>query len=97
MCLMVSHFKLVCNRCFRPMKGSTAYDGACECGGFIKRLYHREEIMIKNRTIVLINWEHRNPSKYLWVCLSMPWFFGFERFYKGGCLGLGLLFIEWGL
>lgn len=25
-----------CNRCHRPMKGTTAYDGACECGGFIE-------------------------------------------------------------
>lgn len=26
-----------CNRCHRPMRGSTAYDGACECGGLIER------------------------------------------------------------
>lgn len=25
-----------CNRCYRPMKGTTAYDGACECGGLIE-------------------------------------------------------------
>jgi len=25
-----------CDKCGRPMKGSTAYDGACECGGLIK-------------------------------------------------------------
>lgn len=25
-----------CNRCKRPMKGTTAYDGACECGGLIE-------------------------------------------------------------
>lgn len=25
-----------CNRCHRPMKGTTAYDGACECGGLIE-------------------------------------------------------------
>lgn len=25
-----------CNRCHRPMEGTTAYDGACECGGLIE-------------------------------------------------------------
>lgn len=25
-----------CNRCHRPMTGTTAYDGACECGGLIE-------------------------------------------------------------
>ena len=25
-----------CNRCHRPMAGTTAYDGACECGGLIE-------------------------------------------------------------
>lgn len=25
-----------CNRCYRPMTGTTAYDGACECGGLIE-------------------------------------------------------------
>lgn len=25
-----------CNRCHRPMKGTTAYDGACICGGLIE-------------------------------------------------------------
>lgn len=25
-----------CNKCHRPMKGSTSYDGACECGGLIE-------------------------------------------------------------
>lgn len=25
-----------CNRCHRPMRGTTAYDGACECGGLIE-------------------------------------------------------------
>lgn len=25
-----------CNKCHIPMKGSTAYDGACECGGLIE-------------------------------------------------------------
>lgn len=25
-----------CNRCYRPMKGTTAYDGACSCGGLIQ-------------------------------------------------------------
>jgi hypothetical protein len=25
-----------CNRCHRAMKGSTAYDGACGCGGLIE-------------------------------------------------------------
>lgn len=25
-----------CNRCHRPMSGTTAYDGACECGGLIE-------------------------------------------------------------
>jgi len=25
-----------CNRCHRAMKGTTAYDGACECGGLIE-------------------------------------------------------------
>jgi len=25
-----------CNRCHRPMGGSTAYDGACKCGGLIE-------------------------------------------------------------
>lgn len=25
-----------CNRCHRPMTGSTAYDGACACGGLIE-------------------------------------------------------------
>ena len=28
--------KYRCNKCHRPMKGSTAYDGACECGGLIE-------------------------------------------------------------
>lgn len=27
---------LRCNRCHRPMAGTTAYDGACECGGLIE-------------------------------------------------------------
>jgi hypothetical protein len=27
---------LHCNRCHRPMTGSTAYDGACQCGGLIE-------------------------------------------------------------
>jgi hypothetical protein len=30
---------LRCNRCHRPMKGTTAYDGACECGGLIEVNY----------------------------------------------------------
>jgi hypothetical protein len=25
-----------CNQCHRPMKGTTAYDGACACGGLIE-------------------------------------------------------------
>lgn len=25
-----------CNRCKRPMRGTTAYDGACACGGLIE-------------------------------------------------------------
>jgi len=25
-----------CNRCYRKMKGTTAYDGACACGGLIE-------------------------------------------------------------
>lgn len=25
-----------CNRCHRLMEGTTAYDGACECGGLIE-------------------------------------------------------------
>lgn len=25
-----------CNRCHRPMLGTTAYDGSCECGGLIE-------------------------------------------------------------
>ena len=25
-----------CNRCLRPMEGTTAYDGACACGGLIE-------------------------------------------------------------
>lgn len=25
-----------CNRCHRPMPGTTAYDGACACGGLIE-------------------------------------------------------------
>lgn len=25
-----------CNKCGRPMAGTTAYDGACECGGLIE-------------------------------------------------------------
>ena len=25
-----------CNRCHRSMRGSTAYDGACACGGLIE-------------------------------------------------------------
>lgn len=29
--------KMRCNRCHRPMKGTAAYDGACECGGLIER------------------------------------------------------------
>jgi hypothetical protein len=28
--------KLRCNRCHRPMVGTTAYDGACACGGLIE-------------------------------------------------------------
>ena len=28
--------KMRCNRCHRPMKGTTAYDGSCECGGLIE-------------------------------------------------------------
>jgi hypothetical protein len=33
---------LRCNRCHRIMKGSTAYDGTCSCGGLIEvdPLYH---------------------------------------------------------
>ena len=27
---------LRCNRCHRPMRGTTAYDGACECNGLIE-------------------------------------------------------------
>lgn len=27
---------LRCNRCHRPMPGTTAYDGACACGGLIE-------------------------------------------------------------
>ncbi len=27
---------LCCAKCVRPMAGSTAYDGACDCGGLIK-------------------------------------------------------------
>jgi hypothetical protein len=29
-------YKYRCNKCHRPMKGTTAYDGACKCGGFIE-------------------------------------------------------------
>lgn len=28
---------LRCNKCHRPMAGTTAYDGACGCGGLIER------------------------------------------------------------
>ena len=28
--------KLRCAKCHRPMKGTTAYDGACACGGLIE-------------------------------------------------------------
>jgi hypothetical protein len=28
--------ELECNRCHRSMLGTTAYDGACECGGLIQ-------------------------------------------------------------
>lgn len=33
---------LICNRCRRPMRGSTAYDGACRCGGLITVKPRRE-------------------------------------------------------
>ena len=35
-CLKSWEPKFRCNKCNRPMKGSTAYDGACECGGLIE-------------------------------------------------------------
>ena len=30
---------LRCNRCHRPMQGTTAYDGACECGGLVEQTW----------------------------------------------------------
>ena len=30
--------ELRCNRCHRPMKGTTGYDGACACGGLIETI-----------------------------------------------------------
>ena len=33
----VGPLRMRCSRCHRPMAGTTAYDGACECGGLIER------------------------------------------------------------
>jgi hypothetical protein len=33
---MMAADRLRCNRCHRPMPGTTAYDGACACGGLIE-------------------------------------------------------------
>lgn len=41
-CRIMGWPALMCNRCYRPMKGSTAYDGACECGGLITVAKTRE-------------------------------------------------------
>ncbi len=32
-----------CNRCNRSMKGTTAYDGACACGGLIANATEKKE------------------------------------------------------
>lgn len=39
-----------CNRCYRPMRGSTAYDGACECGGLIEALPLAKAHLARART-----------------------------------------------
>lgn len=36
MALVVEKIKYQCNKCHRSMAGTTAYDGACECGGLIE-------------------------------------------------------------
>lgn len=38
---------MACNRCGRPMVGSTAYDGACACGGLIRRLERDRQALIE--------------------------------------------------
>jgi len=40
-----------CNKCHRPMKGTTAYDGACECGGLIEATPTRASKKIESRII----------------------------------------------
>jgi hypothetical protein len=35
-----------CNKCHKPMKGSTAYDGACACGGLIETIWDDAPVRI---------------------------------------------------
>jgi len=39
-----------CNRCHRPMPGTTAYDGTCECGGLIELSPSGAENVLLSRT-----------------------------------------------
>ena len=39
-----------CNRCKRPMKGTTPSDGACECGGLIESAFYVPPL---NRQIIV--------------------------------------------
>lgn len=52
---------LECNKCHRPMKGSTAWDGACECGGLIQTVdpfrWAEENLLASLGALVLIDGE----------------------------------------
>ncbi len=44
--ISTSNLHLQCNRCHRPMTGSSVYDGTCKCGGLIEGDKNPKEIVI---------------------------------------------------
>ncbi len=53
-----------CNRCHRSMKGTTAYDGACECGGMIEAVPTTTACMLSSELMEIVRaetWPVRIP------------------------------------
>ena len=46
---------LRCNKCRRVMRGTTAYDGACECGGLVETILERKDAMFYQPVFTLMD------------------------------------------
>lgn len=52
-----------CNRCYRPMAGTTAYDGACSCGGLIEAA--PVKTLFQEIQDAGIPWDHHESDLYV--------------------------------